>query len=392
MNANRWHSVSAAVTLLFLTCVWPIPAAAQTNWSLVWSDEFDGPSGAAPDSSKWMYDRFHAGDSNHELQLYCGEEGDGRRGVCSDYVKNAHMDGRGNLVISAVLTHPAKAMQGGPPSKDQWTSARLLTHNKFTFTYGRAEARIKLPFGAGIWPAFWALGDNISSVGWPASGELDMMENVPQLGPDTIRSSLHGPGYNGGNSLHGDYKFPAGGRVDTDFHLYGVIWTPDLVQYYVDDDTHPFVSFTPADMPANADSVWAFGEHPFFLLLNLAIGGDWPAPPDASTPSPANMYVDYVRVYQGFPPFPKNLTAQAAGDGIVNLTWNATGAEGATYSVYGSANNGFRISPETLLAEKLLSAFYTAALPRKGRYYFRVTVTDMRGISQPSQQASAEVR
>ena len=252
--------------------------------SLVWSDEFNGAANTPPDPTHWAYDDIHAGSSNHELEIYCGQPGAAQSGDCANYLQNAHLDGNGNLVITAVK------MPDG-----QWTSGRLLTQGKFTFTYGRAEARIKLPFGAGIWPAFWMLGDNISSVGWPACGEADMMENVPQLGPSTIRSSLHGSGYSGGNSLHGDFNFPTGQRTDTDYHVYGILWSPNSVQYYVDDSTHPFVTLTPANLPSGA--TWAFNNHPFFLLLNLAIGGDWPGPPDATTPNAVPMYIDYVRVY-----------------------------------------------------------------------------------------------
>src|SRR5207253_1199107 len=142
---------------------------------------------------------------------------------CAIWQRNAYQDGQGNLVIAAILN----------PSGN-WTSARLYTRGKFTVTYGRLEARMKLPVGAGIWPAWWMLGDNIhSGVSWPNCGELDLMENVPQLGASTIRSSLHGANYSGANSLHGDYTFPGAGKVNTDYHIYGVIWTNNLVQYYV---------------------------------------------------------------------------------------------------------------------------------------------------------------
>jgi len=256
--------------------------------ALLWSDEFTGAANTPPDPTHWAYDDIHAGNGNHELEIYCGQPGPAQSGDCANYLQNAHLDGHGNLVITAIK------MPDG-----QWTSGRLITQGKFTFTYGRAEARIKLPFGAGIWPAFWMLGDNISSVGWPASGEADMMENVPQLGPSTIRSSLHGKGYSGGDSLHGDFHFPTPQRVDTDYHTYGIIWSPNSVQYYVDDSTHPFVTLTPSNLPAG--STWAFNDHPFFLLLNLAIGGDWPGPPDSTTPNTVPMYVDYVRVYSNQP-------------------------------------------------------------------------------------------
>src|SRR5437763_300401 len=170
-----------AAALMFLC----LQAAAQVQWNLSWSDEFNGATNTPPDSTKWAFDSPNAGSGNAELETYCGQSGAGQTGDCSNWLQNAHLDGQGNLLVSAILKPDGK-----------WTSARLITHDKlFGFTYGRAEARMRLPVGAGLWPAFWMLGDNFPSVGWPSCGEQDIMENVPPLGPGTIRSSLHGPGY-----------------------------------------------------------------------------------------------------------------------------------------------------------------------------------------------------
>ncbi len=162
---------------------------------------------------------------------------------------------------------------------------------------------MKLPVGAGLWPAFWMLGANIDRVGWPGSGSMTVVENAPLrtvsngLGPTMIRSTLHGPGYFGGTGLWQNYTLPAGGRVD-DFHVYGVIWSPDLVQFYVDDVNNVFYAVTPHEVPTGGR--WAF-DHPFLMVMNLAVGGQWPGPPDATTPDPARMLVDYVRYYRPAP-------------------------------------------------------------------------------------------
>jgi beta-glucanase (GH16 family) len=174
-----------------------------------------------------------------------------------------------------------------------------------TFQYGRIEAREKLPVGAGLWPAFWALGSNFATVPWPGCGEMDFMENAPAsagLGPTLIRSTIHGPGYSGANGLGFDSLGPA---IDvTTFHSYGAIWSPYMVQFYVDDPSKPFFVVTASDVPGGS-SQWAFN-HAFIAITNLAVGGSFPGPPDATTPSPAVMLVDYVRYYQAAPvPAPK---------------------------------------------------------------------------------------
>jgi uncharacterized protein (TIGR03437 family) len=288
--------------ILFAAC---LPASAQT-WNLVWSDEFNNVKGSLPDASTWAYDSPTAGASNQEYETYCGQAGSGQTGVCSNWTQNAIEDGQGNLVISAVKD-----------SSGNWTSARLLTSSTYTFTYGRAEARIWLPYGAGIWPAFWMLGSNIFTIGWPDCGEADMMENVPQLTDASIQSSLNGPGYNGATSVYGTYHFPSGSQINTGYHVYGVLWSQGQIQYYVDDYTHPFVTLTPADLPS--DGTWAYDGHPFFMLLNLAIGGDWPGPPNATTPNPVNMLIDYVRVYQTAPVAKNTFASDSAASYNQNL-------------------------------------------------------------------------
>ena len=184
---------------------------------------------------------------------------------------------------------------------------------------------MRLPVGAGLWSAFWMLGTDIAKTGWPGSGSIDVIENVHQgLGPSTIRATIHGPGYSGVNGLWQDYALPEGGRVDdAGFHTYGVIWSPRMMQFYVDGPTNVFFVRTASDMPR--DGQWAF-DHPFFLILSLAVGGQWPGPPDPTTPNPSQMLVDYVRVYQPGPiPAPTmagppiSVTAGQAGTSTIRL-------------------------------------------------------------------------
>lgn len=312
-------------------------AHAQT-WNLSWSDEFNGDGNSAIDGSKWQ---FEYGDLkvNDELEWYCGPSGDARNqppcGSNLDNASNAYIDGKGHLVIQAFRITSATA-----PSSKAWTSARMNTANHLaSFQYGRIEARIKLPVGPGIWPAFWALGTNIDTVDWPNSGEMDFMENVPAsggLGANTVKSTIHGPTYSGGNGLGQDFKFPAEGANGPDvttFHTYGAIWSPFVVQFYVDDPGNIFFVRTASDVPGGV-SQWAFN-HPFFLVLNLAIGGtnSWPGAPDNTTPSPAQMLVDYVRVYT-----PAEVPAPAMTAGAIGL--NAGGSGSTTVHLTAHAGSG----------------------------------------------------
>ena len=261
------------------------PTAHAQSWNLIWSDEFNGASGAYPDSSKWTYDTGNNnGWGNGELEYYCAPGSN--TAPCSSSQPNVYQDGSGNLII-----HARKDSSG------QWTSARLKTQGIFQFQYGRAEARMKLPVGDGLWPAFWMLGSDITSVGWPQSGEQDIMEWVQSYGPNTTSSTTHGPGYSGGNGIGARYTFPNGGRVDdAGYHTYGVIWSPNLLQYYRDSTSNIFLTVSSSTIPAG--SQWVFN-NPFFLLLNFAIGsGGFPGPTDSTTPTSANVLVDYVRVYQ----------------------------------------------------------------------------------------------
>ena len=174
-----------------------------------------------------------------------------------------------------------------------YTSARMKTQGLFSQAYGRFEARIKIPAGQGMWPAFWMLGNNISSIGWPKCGEIDIMENIGKE-PGTVHGSLHGPSTTAPTSdASAPFSLPAGQNFAADFHLYAVEWEPGTVRFYV--DSNLYGTFNQSQWPAGG--TWTF-DHPFFLILNVAVGGDWPGPPDASTVFPQQMLVDYVRVYR----------------------------------------------------------------------------------------------
>jgi beta-glucanase (GH16 family) len=258
---------------------WPRrPSPPPSGYTLVWSDEFNGPDGSPPDSSKWTYDVGAGGNGwgNNELESY------------SNRPQNAQIKS-GNLVITALKEDYADPKDG---VLRHYTSARLKTEGLFSQAEGRFEARIKIPAGQGMWPAFWMLGNDISSIGWPKCGEIDIMENIGKE-PGTVHGSLHGPSTAGRTSdLTGPFSLPAGQNFADDFHLYSVEWDPGTIRFYV--DTNLYATFNRSQWPAGG--TWTF-DHPFFLLLNLAVGGDWPGPPDPTTVFPQQMLVDYVRVY-----------------------------------------------------------------------------------------------
>jgi beta-glucanase (GH16 family) len=264
-------------------------SAGAQSYMLRWADEFDGAAGSVPDQTKWNYDVGGNGWGNNELETYT------RR---SD---NAFLDGDGHLVIKLIK----ETFTGQDGIRRDYTSARLLTKDKFTQRYGRVEGRIKVPFGQGIWPAFWMLGANIAEVGWPACGEIDIMENIGRE-PAITHGSLHGPGYSGGSPLTGIYTLPAGQKFADDFHIFAVEWEPAAIRFYVDGNLYQ--TKTPADASGKR---WVF-DHPFFIILNVAVGGNFPGSPDDTTIFPQVMTVDYVRVYTDSRYAPKisNVTAE----------------------------------------------------------------------------------
>jgi beta-glucanase (GH16 family) len=257
------------LSLIGLGLGWARPALAQTpNWQLVWSDEFNGP---AIDRSNWTYDLGGSGWGNRELECYTDRPENSR------IVQDA--SGNGFLVIEA---------RKESYQQMNYTSARLKTQGLQTWTYGRVEARINIPGGTGVWPAFWMLGAHFPDVGWPGCGELDIMEHVMSIGPNTNRGSAHGPNYSGADSAHGDITVQG---LLGNFHIFALEWEPTQVRWYLDGKQYFAVT------PQTVHGTWVFNK-PFFLILNLAIGGDWPGSPDATTKLPVRMMVDYVRVYR----------------------------------------------------------------------------------------------
>jgi beta-glucanase (GH16 family) len=260
----------------------PRNAAGAPTYTLAWADEFRSRAGAAPDPNRWSYDLGDGtiigapGWGNDELEFYTSS------------TSNAATDGRGNLVIT---TRAAPEDSGytcyyGPC---RYTSARLVTKDKAEFAYGRIEARIRVPQGSGLWPAFWSLGTNIDQIPWPTAGEIDIMENVGRE-PSTAFGTIHGPGYSGGQSFGGTYD--VSGTLGERFHTFAVDWQPDHITWTIDGVAYH--EATPADVAPNE---WVFN-HPFSLLLNTAVGGNFGGPVGADTTFPQRMLVDYVRVYQ----------------------------------------------------------------------------------------------
>jgi len=268
-----------ATTLLLLSCgnaYSPPPPPPSSGYTLVWSDEFNGADGTSPDSSKWTYDTGGKGWGNNELECY------------TNLTQNVQVKG-GNLVITA-MNQPGYACSDG--ATNDYTSARLKTQGLFSQAYGRFEARIQIPKGQGMWPAFWMLGNNITSVNWPACGEIDIMENIGKE-PGTVHGSLHGPSTVSNTSdATAPFSLPAGQNFSDAFHLYAVEWQPGSVSFFV--DSNLYATFTQSQWPSGG--TWVF-DHPFFIILNVAVGGNWPGSPDATTVFPQQMLVDYVRVY-----------------------------------------------------------------------------------------------
>src|SRR6266516_1210032 len=268
--------VQSAIILGSFLCARPAACASNSaTWSLVWSDEFADATTTAVDSSKWSFDIGGNGWGNKELETYTNRRVD------------ASVDG-GLLLIQAL-----KETFTGPDNITRnFTSARLLTKNKFAQAYGRFEARLKVPYGQGLWPAFWMLGEDIDTVHWPNCGEIDIMENIGKE-PSIIHGTFHGPGYSGSRGVTGVYALPGAQKFSADFHIFAVEWEPSVLRFYVDGLLYK--TRTPADLPAG--KAWVF-DHPFFIILNAAVGGDWPGNPNATTVFPQQMLVDYVRVYQ----------------------------------------------------------------------------------------------
>lgn len=271
--------IKTVIITAFVGLFCGLGSAQFTHRKPVFKDEFNKPVNSPVDSSKWTAEIGGGGWGNEELQYYTNSIG------------NAYHDGNGSLVIKAIKL-PAPLNLNCWYGKCQYTSARLVTKGKFDQKYGRFEARIKIPRGQGIWSAFWMLGNNIDAVGWSACGEIDVMENIGRE-PFTIHATIHGPGYSGANGIGAPFDLPDNQKFADDFHIYATEWTENKIEFYVDGKL--FKKITPNDLPAGKN--WVY-DHPFFMILNLAIGGNWGGVPDETTVFPQTMLVDYVRVYR----------------------------------------------------------------------------------------------
>jgi beta-glucanase (GH16 family) len=334
-------------------------APPLAGWQLAWSDEFTQANGTSPDSSKWTNDIGGGGWGNGELQYYTAR------------TNNARIE-NGQLVIEA----KAENYNGS-----SYTSARLLTQNKWAWTYGRMEARIKIARTQGIWPAFWMLGTNIPTAGWPACGEIDIMECIGSE-PKKVYGTIHGPGYSGGGSVGGSYTFVP--DVADDFRIFAVEWTTNQIKWFVDGTN--YFTVTPASLGGNT---WVFDHHHFFLL-NVAVGGAWPGYPDGTTILPQKMLVDYVRVYTNAPVAP---TIPAAPGGLraspgsakAFLSWDSVaGATG--YHVKRATSSG---GPYTTIATSPVNNYTDASVANCSTYHYVVAATNSAGASTNSTEASA---
>lgn len=259
-------------TLQLVTSCEKMESIDNTTWELTWSDEFnEGTAGSLPNPDNWVYD-LGTGDNgwgNNELQRYTNDPAN----VC--------IDGNGCLKITAIK------------NTDGFTSARIKTLGKFEQQYGRFEARMKLPYGTGYWPAFWMLGADIETNPWPACGEIDIMENKGYQ-PNIVSGALHFPGHYGGNPVTHNFGYQDR-RFDTDFHVFAIEWSEEKIDFFVDDVLYSRIKAEDYD-----DVDWVYNKpgKPFFILLNLAVGGNFGGNPNDDTLFPQSLYVDYVRVYQ----------------------------------------------------------------------------------------------
>jgi beta-glucanase (GH16 family) len=253
-SIQTWVALIVASSLLQSSSLW-----AQTTWELIWSDEF---SGNTLNTDNWSYEFGNGGWGNNEWQYYTNAQE--------------------NIEVSNGMLKITARHEG--TGATEYTSARIITKGLFEFEYGKVEARMKLPLGQGLWPAFWALGGNIDEVSWPQCGEIDIMEHVSNeyMTHGAVHWENNGHAFVG-NGVNND---------PTQYHVYGIIWDENLIRWFMDG-----VQFYQFTIQASNNSDDAF-RHPMFLLLNLAVGGNWPGYPDTTTPFPSSMWVDYVRVYQ----------------------------------------------------------------------------------------------
>jgi beta-glucanase (GH16 family) len=352
----------------------PLPRVCAETPVLVWSDEFNQPDATGPDATKWAYE-LGVGDppgwGNSELETYT--------------------DSRSNsLVVSDAGATDGKALAiRALRSGSSYTSARI--HSLATFKYGRLEARARVPSGAGCWPAFWAIGANAMDVGWPGCGEIDVMEWVGKE-PGHIKGSLHAPGFYGDHPLNADFVLPGGASYSEAYHVFAVDWYPGEIVFSMDGIVYE--DRKKDDRPAG--SKWPF-DHPFRILLNFAVGGRWPGPPDSATVFPQDYRIDYVRVYSlpaappprlAWPPAPPGQPAASRPSPTqVSLTWKAPsstfGAALMGYTLQRATDAAFTRDLTTWTLGTSNSYSDSSVQPRVG-YYYRVLAFSANGGSDAS--------
>ncbi len=369
----KWkRSLFRTVQHLLLAGILVAPILCQAAWQLTWSDEFTQADGSSPDSTKWGFDIGGGGYGNNELESYTSR------------TNNARILG-GQLVIEA----KQETYTGPDNIQRNYTSARMLTRGKWSWTYGRMEARIKIPRGQGIWPACWTLGANIGTTPWPSCGEIDILENIGKASEQgkvygTIHGLQSGGDYNGGAGVGGSYTLPGGAILGDDFHMFAIEWTTNQIKWFM--DNQQYFTATPASLPSGG--TWPFTQ-PQFLLLNVAVGGNWPGNPDGTTVFPQQMLVDYVRVYKyvaAAPDAPTGLNA-SPGNAKVYLNWNPS-ADTTGYNIKRATSSG---GPYATVGSSDVNSFTDTSAANCLSYYYVVTATNSLGQStNSSEQAVAQ--
>jgi beta-glucanase (GH16 family) len=368
----------------------------STTYVPTWCQEFNGAAGS-PDTSVWKFDLGNnSGWGNGEAEVYCGPPGySGNPSQCPTTFSTAtspgYIDGSGHLVIQVINENGA------------WLSTRMNTETLENFTYGIIEASIELPntTNQGLWPAFWTLGSDITTVPWPGCGEEDIMENwSPQVdngaGTTGDNSTIHTT-KTGGDGIGARFTFPSGQATDTAFHTYGVIWAENSIASFVDNPSSPFFTVTPSSLPSG--DTWPFNQS-MFLILNVAVGGTLGGS-DSGLSSPQLMKVDYIRWYtpstgtcEADPSAPTSLAATASSSSVINLTWSEptppANCTVSSYNVYRSTTSGFTPGSGNLIASGVTSPSYSnTGLTASTTYYYVVEAIDSYGTSPASNQASA---
>ncbi|MEJ0089429.1 MAG: family 16 glycosylhydrolase [Limisphaerales bacterium] len=350
---------SRTLPYLLLALILLTPGLCRADWQLVWSDEFDQPDGSSPDSAKWGFDVGGGGFGNNQ------QEYDTSR------TNNARIE-EGHLVIEA----KQETYTGTDSVTRNYTSARMLTKGKWSWTYGRIEASIKIPRGQGIWPAFWTLGENIDPLGWPKCGEIDIMENIGKTGEQgKVYGTIHGPqpggDYNGGAGVGGSYTLPGGAVLGDDFHVFAIEWTTNQIKWFM--DNQQYFTATPASLPGGG--TWVFTNSQF-VILNVAVGGNWPGYPDGTTVFPQQMLVDYVRVYSfaSAPPTPVSVVIQQGEQ----VSWpTKAGATWTLQSATGGINWSNVLGPTA--GNGLTNTFFDALWPAQDTQYRILEITNGTG-------------